>query len=132
MRKCSRCEKTRRANSFGRHHWCLPCCREVQAERVKRNPEAERQRVKEAQKKAKERNRNFVDKVKDKPCVDCLKKFSSWIMQFDHRGESKKEADVSVLVHKGSSLKRVKREVLKCDVVCANCHADRTHRRRLE
>ena len=66
--------------------------------------------------------------IKSRPCVDCNVQYAPWIMQFDHvRG--KKVADVSTLAQHGSE-KAMLEEIEKCDVVCANCHADRTHRRR--
>jgi hypothetical protein len=49
-------------------------------------------------------------------------------MDFDHvRGE--KVANVSVLVAGGASRRRVLAEIAKCEVVCANCHRERTHGR---
>jgi hypothetical protein len=48
-------------------------------------------------------------------------------MDFDHRPGAKKRAVVSDLLNSP----RLLEEALKCDVVCANCHRERTHRRRL-
>ena len=47
-------------------------------------------------------------------------------MQFDHLDRSTKEHHVGSLVL--YSKKRVLQEVAKCEVVCANCHADRSYR----
>jgi hypothetical protein len=48
-------------------------------------------------------------------------------MQFDHvRGE--KLGDVSALIRTAPHAV-VLAEIEKCDLVCANCHADRTYRR---
>jgi len=64
--------------------------------------------------------------LKDAPCVDCGVKYPSYVMQFDHvRG--KKSFNIGNV--KGISLKRLLIEVEKCDLVCANCHAERTHMR---
>jgi hypothetical protein len=72
----------------------------------------------------------FVNGLKNKPCADCGIVYSPWVMQFDHvRG--KKEGDVSVFVGHGS-IKKILKEIEKCDLVCANCHADRTHKRRVQ
>lgn len=65
--------------------------------------------------------------LKDKPCVDCKVKYAPWIMQFDHLKD--KEIDVSNAVSKLWSRERITQEVAKCELVCANCHADRTYKR---
>lgn len=67
-------------------------------------------------------------RLKSRPCLDCKIEYPSWVMQFDHvRGE--KVADIANLVRLGS-LQNLLDEISKCDVVCANCHAQRTHERR--
>lgn len=43
-------------------------------------------------------------------------------MDFHHRDPSTKTASVSNLVRCGSSKARIKAEIAKCDVMCANCH----------
>lgn len=54
-----------------------------------------------------------------------------WRMQFDHRNGDEKVACVSELISMGT-LNKLLAEIAKCDVVCANCHCDRTHRRKNE
>lgn len=62
------------------------------------------------------------------PCADCGGTFNPWQMQFDHiRGE--KVENVMQLALNGST-RLMMEEIEKCEIVCANCHADRTHRRR--
>jgi hypothetical protein len=70
--------------------------------------------------------RDFINSLKDKPCADCGIKYAPWIMQFDHLVRSTKEHHVGSLVM--YSKKRVLKEAAKCEVVCANCHADRSYR----
>ncbi|MFD4420652.1 hypothetical protein ACFWN7_04005 [Agromyces sp. NPDC058484] len=50
-------------------------------------------------------------------------------MDFDHRVEAKKQADVMRLVQHGYSLARIMAEIAKCDVRCRNCHARVTYER---
>lgn len=70
--------------------------------------------------------RKIIEDAKNVPCADCGIKYASWIMQFDHvRGT--KSANVSRLWNTGR--KRILEEISKCEVVCANCHADRTYKR---
>jgi hypothetical protein len=61
--------------------------------------------------------------LKSKPCVDCSGIFAPVAMDFDHvRGI--KFRMVSTMVN--YSWRRVLDEIVKCDLVCANCHRIRT------
>ena len=74
-----------------------------------------------------ERRKALVNELKDSPCQDCGVKYPPYVMDFDHkRGD--KIANISVMVNRrGTSLSKLKEELLKCDLVCANCHRERTH-----
>jgi L-lysine 2,3-aminomutase len=48
-------------------------------------------------------------------------------MDFDHRDARLKEFSLHS-VHRKTK-RAILREIEKCDVVCANCHRERTHRR---
>jgi hypothetical protein len=63
--------------------------------------------------------------AKDVPCADCGNRYPYYVMDFDHvRGA--KSANVSVLIQRGCSLVALREEIAKCDVVCANCHRERS------
>ena len=51
-------------------------------------------------------------------------------MQFDHLGDDKDKA-VSSMAASPVKLERLKAEIDKCEIVCANCHAVRTYQRRV-
>lgn len=62
------------------------------------------------------------------PCVDCGET-DIIVLEFDHvRGE--KYNNISNLVIQDRSFEKLKLEILKCDVRCANCHRRITHKRR--
>ena len=63
---------------------------------------------------------------KDKPCMDCGIKYPSYVMQFDHVKPGK-VFNISRATREGVSLKLVEAEIRKCELVCSNCHAERTH-----
>jgi len=65
--------------------------------------------------------------LKNVPCADCGYHYPPECMDFDHVRGRKKFAVAQNLTRTMASLKR---EVAKCEVVCANCHRTRTHRRR--
>ena len=71
-----------------------------------------------------------MTRTKSAPCADCGQKFPPEVMDFDHvRGL--KEGDISRLVYTAGE-ERVRAELEKCEVVCANCHRLRTAARRDE
>jgi hypothetical protein len=71
--------------------------------------------------------REIIRKAKDVPCTDCNVKYPYYVMQFDHRGD-KEFTIANYPVTR--SFKKLHSEIEKCDVVCANCHAERTHQQR--
>ena len=77
-------------------------------------------------------NRTFLNEEKNKPCMDCGIIYPPWIMDFDHRDSKTKLACVAVLARDSYALQKLKKEVKKCDLVCANCHRTRTHNRLVE
>lgn len=77
--------------------------------------------------KAKSRNLDFINSLKNLPCIDCGGVFPPYVMDFDHIED--KTASISSLVHSGVSISRIQKELEKCELVCANCHRIRTYNR---
>jgi 5-methylcytosine-specific restriction endonuclease McrA len=73
--------------------------------------------------------RRKVHEIKNAPCTDCGKKFPYYVMQFDHREHSSKLGEIGRMVGDGYGWDKIKAEIDKCDLVCANCHAIRHHNR---
>lgn len=77
--------------------------------------------------------RKIVNELKIKPCMDCNGSFNPWQMDFDHRPGTKKLFEINKFVNVSSitpqRLNFLYEEIAKCDLVCANCHRDRTHKR---
>jgi hypothetical protein len=73
--------------------------------------------------------RNFekLRALKDgQPCMDCDVPYPSYVLDYDHRpGEEKIDA-VARLCSAGKSWKTILAEIAKCDLICANCHRERT------
>ena len=72
--------------------------------------------------------KQFVRKAKDVPCADCGVKYPYYVMQFDHV-DPNKNFDIASVRRRLLSIAVVAAEIARCEVVCANCHAERTHRR---
>jgi len=83
--------------------------------------------VQRAKKQRQELVRWYQD-LKRKPCTDCGNEFHPKAMQFDHLPGFEKVSTVAKLLETGSR-RRVLEEIVKCELVCANCHAVRTDKR---
>lgn len=132
MKYCSGCAQEKSDAEFskkgnGLQYRCRMCQRETSKQwyktnRIRRFPE-----LKANQKLARERNYTWVNELKlQKGCMDCGGRFHPWQLDFDHIGEDK-SFNVSTAVAEGKSLNRIKLEVAKCELVCANCHRHRTY-----
>lgn len=66
--------------------------------------------------------RSKIDMLKNAPCSKCGDSHPPYVMDFHHRdGEEK----LFAVAEAGSSVKswtRIQAEILKCDLLCANCH----------
>lgn len=72
----------------------------------------------------------------NEPCADCGVIYPYWVMQLDHvRERGAKSFTVSLTYTSGRDRRvlctreQLLDEIAKCDIVCANCHAERTHAR---
>lgn len=69
--------------------------------------------------------KRFIIAHKSRPCFDCGCEYPWYVMEFDHvRGRKQHK------INQGLGWVALQKEIAKCDVVCANCHAVRTYKRR--
>lgn len=74
--------------------------------------------------------RRYVQSVKEAAvCIDCKIDYPYWILEFDHVRGRKLAAIAAMLNNNNYSLDDVKAEIEKCEIVCGNCHKDRTFKR---
>jgi hypothetical protein len=89
-------------------------------------------RYMEGARQRKQRMLALMRQAKEKPCADCGQRFPYYVMDFDHlpgeRSHDLSMAELAMLRSRAALLD----EISKCDVVCANCHRERTHRRKQE
>jgi len=88
-----------------------------------------RARCKECDKKFKSELKEYINELKSKPCTDCGKKYPHYVMDFDHLDGFTKRANISKLIGERTNVKSILTEISKCELVCANCHRERTHNR---
>lgn len=70
----------------------------------------------------------FLNKYKlEKGCEVCGYKKHPGALQFDHIDRSQKYMNVSAMnKYYYDNLDKIKQEVSKCRILCANCHAEKT------
>lgn len=112
-----------KAAKDGHRGECKPCMNGVRMENYgdrERKYSLERSR----------RRRQVLDLVKTTAgCADCGYNENPVAMQFDHVNGSKVAAVGKMVTYSWS---RIWEEIMKCDVVCSNCHDIRTDQRQKE
>lgn len=118
-RICSTCKIEKPLTEFHmrvargtREWWCKPC------RNIYNNEHRNKDYVSPAR-------RYVIDLKENSPCSDCHKYYPYWIMEFDHLRDKWK----SIRDLYSYGLAMLKEEIAKCELVCANCHADRTYKR---
>ncbi|HEX5273486.1 MAG TPA: hypothetical protein VFW33_23475 [Gemmataceae bacterium] len=133
-KECPKCGRLLPRSDFGvrtngkAQHWCRACHCRYQREYYERRKgyylKLQNERV--------ERHRQAIREAKNIPCADCGQRYPHYVMDFDHRPGEKKCFNVSVAAGQPRlSWNRLLAEIAKCDVVCANCHRERTYQRML-
>jgi hypothetical protein len=90
-----------------------------------KNKEAHKKRAAADKRRRVQERRKTVRELKEVPCMDCGVQYPYYVMDFDHRDPSQKEFGIHDAMQ--SSQRAFLAEVAKCDVVCSNCHRERTH-----
>jgi hypothetical protein len=105
-----------------RHKQCRGCWAKYRKSWYKKN----RKKHIQIANKTKEKIANAIRNAKNVPCMDCGIQYPYYVMDFDHVKGPKK-----FNLHKGtrSGMNKVLQEIAKCEIVCANCHRQRTHSR---
>lgn len=137
MPQCRNCKKSKDEEEFPwrnskrgiRATICKTCMarqtRKWYAEHREEHKRTVRARREEARRKA----IDFVfDYLSYHVCEVCGE-YRPEMLQFDHVRGKKKKA-ISQMAQEGYSIDAIKREILKCRVICANCHQMAEKRRR--
>lgn len=130
---CSKCGTLKSVAEFNfrhradgvRHSYCRNCGKELTHNHYKRNKQSYLARNARTYSKFRE----LIRKAKSQPCADCGIQYPYYIMDFDHREGTHKEFALNSVNRKTE--RAILSEIEKCDVVCSNCHRERTHLRAL-
>jgi hypothetical protein len=72
----------------------------------------------------------FIRMIREVPCIDCGQSYPAYMMDFDHRDPRTKKFEITRVAGRISMVKLLD-EIAKCDIVCSNCHRERTSRQQL-
>lgn len=133
---CARCRRVlplsefplRRKDGTRRHGHCRDCKAAYQRQWYERNKARHIANVAEIRRALREAHKQIIEGVKARPCADCGRTFPPYVMDFDHVRGSKCGEIGRIKNH--VTTRALLEEIAKCEVVCANCHRVRTHRRR--
>ena len=134
MKRCSRCDQWLDRSAFtpnasrrdGLQTFCRDCQRSYMREHYQANTEYYVAKARLSNAKRNQALRRLLRELKDVPCSDCGQLYPPWVMDFDHVAGDKL-FNVGQAVRTSAAV--ILSEVAKCEVVCANCHRDRTYKR---
>lgn len=127
-RKCGRCKRELPLSSFARYRdthqsYCRACQKEYDAAWYLANKDRRKAKVREDRAEY----IAWFDSLKEgKPCADCGRTYATYVMEWDHLPEFVKELVLSDTRRSAHSKERILKEIEKCDLLCANCHRERT------
>lgn len=128
---CNRCKKEKDINEFRfrnkmkgkRTCWCKECY-SIYEKEVWSSSRARRENSNRHCMERKRRNGEFIAKyLSGKRCKDCGED-DIIVLDFHHIGN--KEFNISDACMNAYSIEKIEREIVKCEILCANCHRRRT------
>ena len=128
---CSRCKQEKPLDEFSlsrrtsRQAYCRLCANEVGRENYHANKERYFQLARDRDRRLDE----LINSYKAQPCADCGESYPPYVMDFDHGDGADKEEKISTMRRRRMAFAKIIAEIEKCEVVCANCHRERTNRR---
>jgi hypothetical protein len=140
-KQCTKCNEKKGHDCFDKHPKskdglspkCKECRKAYWKEYISR-PKALKNHNERNQKRAKKMREEMtamVRELKNEPCVDCGESYPYYVMDFDHvKGE--KIGCVGRMKSQCCNKEKLLTEISKCDLVCSNCHRERTHQRSKE
>lgn len=84
----------------------------------KNNRQSEKQHVK----KRKLRIRRWFEEYKDTLKCNLCSESHPAVIDFHHKKGEEKERGIAQMVGYGYSIKKIKKEISKCQIICSNCH----------
>jgi hypothetical protein len=133
MKQCSSCLQNKPEDSYhkqtrvsgGLQSICKDCRKNLDAKLYKKN---KKRRLIRARIVRHERQKWNIELKDGKECTDCRRAFPYYVLHWDHITNDK-VTNVSKMIMQACSKEKILKEIAKCELVCANCHAERTFNR---
>jgi hypothetical protein len=132
LKRCGRCGKQLPLEQFARRgaarqSYCRRCQRTYDAAWYQANKSRRRTKVREDR----AAHGAWMDSLKEgKACADCGEIYPPYVMEWDHLPGFVKTMVLADTRRAAHSKKRILEELEKCELVCANCHRERTFGKR--
>jgi hypothetical protein len=133
FKKCSKCKRVLNISEFNwkrkyikKASHCKDCSREYIRTHYKNKTSYYLRKAKKRNLRLRNEAQNYIGSYLLKHwCIDCGEK-DILVLEFDHRVKSRKEYNVSRIIRLTGSIEKLKKEIDKCEVRCANCHRRKT------
>lgn len=134
MKVCTKCKKEKTINEFNfkikalglRQYQCKECTRLFVKNHYNKNRRYYLKKTQERNIELRLKTLNYQRQyLEQNPCVDCGESDVA-VLEFDHIGKVSKFKAISSLIRARYSLEKIKKEINKCEVRCANCHRRKT------
>lgn len=132
--RCGLCKEEKHFSNFNKNKTqtigyqtiCKDCSRERSRKYYKDNPQTHKNNVSKNNKIQSDRlNLFIIDFLIKNPCVDCGEN-DIRTLHFDHIIPEEKSHNISDMKRCRMNEEKIMKEINKCEVRCANCHAKRT------
>jgi len=128
---CNMCKSKKDQSQFSESHGKhYKRCKSCQSILSKKHYAENKEKYLKTKNKTKQRNREYIYSIlKRKECIDCGEK-DVVVLEFDHIDPSEKTAGISAAIQNSWSIKKIDKEISKCEVRCCNCHRRKTAKER--
>ena len=133
LKKCSCCKVVMDESKFNwkfknvkRSYNCRTCSRNYLKSHYQRNHQYYLLKAKRRNLIIGEATHQYLgDYLRSHPCVDCGET-DILVLEFDHIDRKNKLESVATMVRLDVAMEKLKHEISKCEVRCANCHRRKT------
>jgi len=129
IKVCPKCKEEKEWHESGK----TGCCKECQNQGSSVYRYSSREAINSQRGGARGAVRELVNGYKEsRGCVDCPpeERHPHYLLDFDHLDADTKVSSISRMITDQISIQKIFIEIKKCEVVCKNHHAIRTHNRR--
>jgi hypothetical protein len=137
MKQCAHCKEEKPDSEFAwnnkllgrRQKHCRACMKMFNRQSYERRDEKRKREVQENRKRRVMEVQQYVwDYLSVHPCVRCGES-DPRVLEFVHIKGNKFQS-ISKMISDGHTIRSVKKEIAKCQVLCANCHRKKTIKER--